>query len=199
MWDLEICGLSHEYPKYLDFQWLPQHLHSHTKLWKWFLEVFTFIFTFKQPQTYRTAHIRTIWPHSQISLYCLSWNKNWSQLQDNVTAEKYFKVFFGIFWFLVPNLLRPSRENPLKLDKIRNWLYKVGWFITQILNFKYKHNKKKIESLDKNVFPDRVVKRLARLNQFLLINDWAIHWEAPKLSTGFILYHNLLISIFCYL
>ena len=69
MWDLEICGLSHEYPKYLDFQWLPQHLHSHTKLWKWFLEVFTFIFTFKQPQTYRTAHIRTICPHSQNPLY----------------------------------------------------------------------------------------------------------------------------------
>ena len=34
-----------------------------------------------------------------------------------------------------------------------------------------KHNKKKIESLDKNVFRERVVKRLARLNQFLLIND----------------------------
>ena len=80
-----------------------------------------------------------------LCIYCLSWNKNWSQLQDNVTAEKYFKVFFGIFWFLVPNLLRPSRENPLKLDKIRNWLYKVGWFITQILNFKYKHNKWKIK------------------------------------------------------
>ena len=69
MWDLETWGLSHEYPKYLDFQWLPRHLHSHRKLWKWFLEVSTFIFTFKQPQTYRTAHIRTICPHSQIPLY----------------------------------------------------------------------------------------------------------------------------------
>ena len=85
MWDLEICGLSHEYPQYLDFQRLPRHLHSHMKLWKWFLEVFTFIFTFKQPQTYRTAHIRTIWPHSQISLYLFKFSIGW---------KHYFQLWF---------------------------------------------------------------------------------------------------------
>ena len=34
-----------------------------------FLEEFMFIFTFKQPQTYRTVHIPTICPHSPSPLY----------------------------------------------------------------------------------------------------------------------------------